>query len=32
MVAGKDSEINKGLMSAILEGRKSNFLSTDYIL
>lgn len=32
MVAGKDSDINKGLMTAILEGRKSNFLSTDYIL
>jgi glyceraldehyde-3-phosphate dehydrogenase (NADP+) len=32
MVAGKDSDINKGLMTSILEGRKSNFLSTDYIL
>lgn len=32
MVAGKENDINKSLISAILEGRKSNFLSTDYIL
>ena len=32
MVAGKDSEVNKNLLSEILEGRKSNFLSTDFIL
>jgi glyceraldehyde-3-phosphate dehydrogenase (NADP+) len=32
MVAGKDSEINKNLLNEILEGRKSNFLSTDFIL
>ncbi len=32
MVAGKESEINKNLLSEILEGRKSNFLSTDFIL
>jgi glyceraldehyde-3-phosphate dehydrogenase (NADP+) len=32
MVAGKESEVNKNLLSEILEGRKSNFLSTDFIL
>lgn len=32
MVAGKDSEVNKNLLNGILEGRKSNFLSTDFIL
>jgi glyceraldehyde-3-phosphate dehydrogenase (NADP+) len=32
MVAGKDSEVNKNLLNEILEGRKSNFLSTDFIL
>lgn len=32
MVAGKESEVNKHLLSEILEGRKSNFLSTDFIL
>jgi glyceraldehyde-3-phosphate dehydrogenase (NADP+) len=32
MVAGKESDINKNLLSEILEGRKSNFLSTDFIL
>lgn len=32
MVAGKESEINKNLLNEILEGRKSNFLSTDFIL
>ncbi len=32
MVAGKDSEINKNLLNDILEGRKSNFLSTDFLL
>lgn len=32
MVAGKDSEVNKNLLTEILEGRKSNFLSTDFIL
>lgn len=32
MVAGKESEVNQRLLSEILEGRKSNFLSTDFIL
>jgi glyceraldehyde-3-phosphate dehydrogenase (NADP+) len=32
MVAGKDSEVNRDLMGSVLEGRKSNFLSTDFIL
>ena len=32
MVAGKDSAVNKNLLNEILEGRKSNFLSTDFIL
>lgn len=32
MVAGKESDVNKNLLTEILEGRKSNFLSTDYIL
>lgn len=32
MVAGKENEINKSLFTEILEGRKSNFLSSDYIL
>jgi len=31
LVACKDSELNKILLTEILEGRKSNFLSTDYI-
>ncbi len=32
MVAGKENEGNKKLLTEILEGRKSNFLSTDFIL
>ena len=32
MVASKDSELNRNLLTAILEKRESNFLSTDYIL
>jgi glyceraldehyde-3-phosphate dehydrogenase (NADP+) len=32
MVAGKDNEVNRLLLSAILEGRKSNFLSSDFLL
>jgi glyceraldehyde-3-phosphate dehydrogenase (NADP+) len=32
MVAGKDMELNKKILTEIIEGRKSNFLSTDYIL
>jgi len=32
MVATRDSENNKQLFSQILEGRKSNFLSTDFLL
>lgn len=31
-VAFKDIEINKQIVSKILEGRKSNFVTTDYIL
>ncbi|MBC8173849.1 MAG: NADP-dependent glyceraldehyde-3-phosphate dehydrogenase [Chitinophagales bacterium] len=31
-VAFKESELNKNIVSHIIEGRKSNFLSTDYIL
>ncbi|MFN0275682.1 MAG: NADP-dependent glyceraldehyde-3-phosphate dehydrogenase [Chitinophagales bacterium] len=31
-VAFKESDLNKTIVSTILEGRKSNFLSTDYIL
>ncbi len=32
MVAGKDMELNNKILTQILEERKSNFLSTDYIL
>jgi glyceraldehyde-3-phosphate dehydrogenase (NADP+) len=32
MVATRDNEKNKQLFTQILEGRKSNFLSTDYLL
>lgn len=32
MVAGKDIELNKKILSEIIEDRSSNFLSTDYIL
>lgn len=32
MVAGKDNEVNRLLLSSILEGRKSNFLSSDFLL
>lgn len=32
MVAGKDIVLNKKILTEIIEGRKSNFLSTDYIL
>jgi glyceraldehyde-3-phosphate dehydrogenase (NADP+) len=32
MVAFKEGEINQKLTTDILENRKSNFLSTDYIL
>ena len=32
MVAGKDTELNRSLLTEILEKRESNFLSTDYIL
>lgn len=32
MVAGKDNEVNKNLLSSIIEGRRSNFLSTDFLL
>ncbi|MBP9880019.1 MAG: NADP-dependent glyceraldehyde-3-phosphate dehydrogenase, partial [Chitinophagales bacterium] len=31
-VAFKDSAINRDMVNDILENRKSNFLSTDYIL
>ncbi|MBC8047029.1 MAG: NADP-dependent glyceraldehyde-3-phosphate dehydrogenase [Fimbriimonadaceae bacterium] len=31
-VAFKEGDLNKNIVSNILEGRKSNFLSTDYIL
>lgn len=32
MVASKDTELNRGLLTQILEKRESNFLSTDYML
>jgi acyl-CoA reductase-like NAD-dependent aldehyde dehydrogenase len=32
MVAGKEIILNKKILTEIIEGRKSNFLSTDYIL
>ncbi|MES2836279.1 MAG: NADP-dependent glyceraldehyde-3-phosphate dehydrogenase [Bacteroidota bacterium] len=32
MVAGKDIDINKKILTEIIEERKSNFLNTDYIL
>lgn len=32
MVAMKDNDVNRGLLTQILEERKSNFLSTDFIL
>lgn len=32
MVAGKDIDLNKKILSNIIEERSSNFLSTDYIL
>jgi glyceraldehyde-3-phosphate dehydrogenase (NADP+) len=32
MVAAKESEVNKGILSQIVRDRKSNFLSTDFIL
>jgi glyceraldehyde-3-phosphate dehydrogenase (NADP+) len=32
LVATRDTEKNKQLFTTILEGRKSNFLSTDYLL
>jgi glyceraldehyde-3-phosphate dehydrogenase (NADP+) len=32
MVAGKDMDLNKKILTEIIEGRKSDFLSTDYIL
>jgi glyceraldehyde-3-phosphate dehydrogenase (NADP+) len=32
MVASKDNELNRNLLTQILERRESNFLSTDYIL
>jgi len=32
LVATKDSAHNKELLNDILKGRKSKFLSTDYIL
>jgi glyceraldehyde-3-phosphate dehydrogenase (NADP+) len=32
MVAFKDNELNKKVLSEIFEERKSNFLSTDYLL
>jgi glyceraldehyde-3-phosphate dehydrogenase (NADP+) len=32
MVAGKDLDINKKILTEIIEERKSNFLNTDYIL
>ena len=31
LVAAKDMEINKRLLTEILRDRKSNFLSTDYL-
>ena len=32
MVASKDTELNRALLTEILEKRESNFLSTDYML
>jgi len=32
IVAAKDAELNKSMITEIVRGRKSNFLSTDYIL
>jgi glyceraldehyde-3-phosphate dehydrogenase (NADP+) len=32
MVASKDTELNRNLLTEILEKRESNFLSTDYML
>jgi glyceraldehyde-3-phosphate dehydrogenase (NADP+) len=32
MVAGKEIDLTKKILTEIIEGRKSNFLSTDYIL
>lgn len=32
MVAWKDNDVNRLLLSSILEGRKSNFLSSDFLL
>ncbi len=32
LVAAKESDINKGIISSIVHERRSNFLSTDYIL
>lgn len=32
MVAGKESELNKKILTEIIDDRSSNFLSTDYIL
>ena len=32
MVAAKDNELNRKIFETILDGRLSNFLSTDYIL
>ena len=32
MVAFKDGELNKQIVTEIMESRKSNFLSTDYLL
>jgi glyceraldehyde-3-phosphate dehydrogenase (NADP+) len=32
LVAAKEGELNKRLITAITHGRKSNFLSTDFIL
>jgi len=31
LVAARDVEDNKAMLTAILNGRKSTFLSTDYI-
>jgi glyceraldehyde-3-phosphate dehydrogenase (NADP+) len=32
MVAFKDGDLNKQIVTEIMESRKSNFLSTDYLL
>jgi glyceraldehyde-3-phosphate dehydrogenase (NADP+) len=32
LVAAKENELNKSLITQIIQGRKSNFLSTDFIL